>query len=120
MMRSLPAHVLALMVLTPALVAFGQVLFKMSGQRLAAYPGNGFQQLVLDPIFISAMTLYAGATFLWVYVLKSVPLSYAYSFMAVTYLLVPLFAVLWLGETLSVKYFIGLGLILAGLFTLWS
>ncbi len=119
-MKAIAPHVFGLMVLTPALVAFGQVLFKLSGQRLAAYPGGGFQQLVLDPVFISAMTLYAGATFLWVYVLKSVPLSYAYSFMAVTYLLVPLFAVLWLGETLSLRYFIGLGLILAGLFTLWS
>ncbi|MFN4225559.1 MAG: transporter [Hyphomonas sp.] len=120
MIKSIPAHVLGLMILTPALVAFGQVLFKMSGQRLAAYPGSGFRELVLDPVFISAMALYAGATFLWVYVLKAVPLSYAYSFMAVTYLLVPLFAVLWLGETLSLKYFLGLGLVLAGLFTLWS
>jgi len=34
--------------------------------------------------------------------------------------LVPVFASLWLGETLNVKYFAGLGLILAGLFTLWS
>ncbi len=119
-MNALPGHVLALLVLTPTLVAVGQVLFKMSGNRMAALPGNGFHTLVMDPVFIAAMALYAGATFLWVYVLKAVPLSYAYSFMAVTYILVPLFAVLWLGETLDLKYFLGMGLVLAGLFTLWS
>lgn len=119
-MKAIPLHVFGLMVLTPTLVALGQVLFKMSGTRLAAYPGQGFQSLLYNPVFIAAMALYTGATFLWVYVLKSVPLSYAYSFMAVTYVLVPVFASLWLGETLNVKYFAGLGLILAGLFTLWS
>ena len=118
-MKDLPLPTLGILILTPFLIAAGQVMFKLAGQRLATLPGSGLRELVIDPVFIAAMALYTGATLLWVYVLKVVPLSYAYSFMAVTYLLVPVAAMLWFGETLNLKYFLGLGLVLAGLFTLW-
>ena len=52
--------------------------------------------------------------------LKTVPLSYACSFMALTYVIVPVLAHLWLGEPLTAKYVLGKGLVIAGLLTLWS
>lgn len=119
-MKTLPLHILGLLVATPILIAAGQVMFKITGQRLAAYPGQPFQAAVLSPVFLGALALYGGATLLWIYVLKTVPLSYAYSFMALTFVIVPVMAALWLGEDLSTRYYVGMGLVLAGLITLWS
>ncbi|MEQ9505025.1 MAG: EamA family transporter [Hyphomonas sp.] len=119
-MKSLPLHMIGLLVITPFLIAAGQVMFKMTGMKLAAHPGLPAQSALLSPIFIGALALYGGATLLWVYVLKSVPLSYAYSFMALTFVIVPLMARFWLGEDITPRYYLGMVLVLAGLFTLWS
>ena len=119
-MKALPLHLLALLFVTPFLIAAGQVMFKVTGQKLAAFPAPSVQSVLLSPVFLCALALYGGATLLWVYVLKTVPLSYAYSFMALTFVIVPVLAHLWFGEPLNAKYFLGMGLVLAGLFTLWS
>jgi len=109
---SLPLY--GLLIVTPLMIAFGQVLFKMTSQKLVSSQGK-FHSVFFDPIFISALIIYASATLLWLYVLKTVPLAYAYSFMALTFVLVPLLAALWLGETLTLKYAFGAALIIAGL-----
>ena len=71
------------------------------------------------PAFITllnnALVIYGSGTIVWVYVLKSVPLNYAYPFMALTFCLVPLFAWLFLGEAVTWQLAIGTALVLAGL-----
>lgn len=119
-MKAMPLHILGLLVATPLLIAVGQVMFKMSGVKLAAHPAPPVQSVLLSPVFLAALALYGGATLLWVYVLKTVPLSYAYSFMALTFVIVPVLANLWFGEPLTARYFLGMGLVIAGLLTLWS
>ena len=106
---------LCMLVMTPIMVALGQVMFKMTGHRLAEAGDAPFYSIAWNPIFLAAIALYGGATLAWVYVLKSVPLAYAYSFMALTFVAVPLLAALWLDEPLTLKYALGLGLIVAGL-----
>lgn len=76
--------------------------------------------MLLSLLFIGSLAIYGEATLLWIYVLKTVPLSYACSFMALTYVIVPVLAHLWLGEPLTAKYVLGKGLVIAGLLTLWS
>lgn len=107
--------ILGLLIATPVVIAAGQVLFKKTSERLLSRPDSAFISILVDPVFIAALTLYGTATLLWIYVLKTVPLSYAYSFMALTFVIVPLFALLFLGESLSWKYAIGSTLIVAGL-----
>ncbi len=119
-MKALPLHILGLLVATPLLIAIGQVMFKLTGAKLAAIPAPPVQSVLLSPLFIGSLALYGAATLLWVYVLKTVPLSYAYSFMALTFVIVPVLANLWLGEPLTAKYVLGMGLVIAGLLTLWS
>ncbi len=119
-MKSLPLHMIGLLVATPFLIAAGQVMFKLTGMKLAAHPAQPLQAAMLSPVFLGALALYGGATLLWVYVLKTVPLSYAYSFMALTFVIVPVLANLWFGEPLNAKYFLGMGLVIAGLLTIWS
>ena len=114
MLRALSPSVVALLLLTPVMIAGGQVLFKMTSTRLQA-SGAPFVQAVVDPVFVAAVALYGTATILWIYVLKAVPLSFAYSFMALSFVFVPLLAWLFLGESVSARAMVGIALIIAGL-----
>lgn len=105
----------ALLIATPIMIAAGQVLFKKTSERLLARSDASFISIAFDPVFIAALALYGFATLLWIYVLKTAPLSYAYSFMALTFVIVPLLSLLFLGESLSWRYGAGSVLIIAGL-----
>jgi len=67
----------SLLIATPIMIAAGQVLFKQTSERLIARSDAGFLSIAFDPIFIAALFLYGFATLIWIYVLKTVPLSYA-------------------------------------------
>lgn len=111
--QTLPIYFL--LVLTPIIIACGQVLFKMASQRIVS-SGDKFHMILIDPVFIFSCAVYAAATLLWTYVLRTVPLSYAYAFMALTFVVVPILAIFWLGETITTRYVIGGVLIISGLF----
>ena len=111
---SLSPLVGGLLVATPLVIGFGQILFKMAGDRFAA-TGKPFMWIAVEPLFVAACALYGVATFMWVYVLKSVPLSFAYSFMALSYVLVPVLAWWLLGESVGLRYAVGTSLIIVGL-----
>lgn len=99
------------------LIAAGQLLFKRTAQGVTNV--NGFEaiirQILVDPWFIIAMTMYMAATILWILALREIPLSRAYPFMALAFVLVPAGAVVCYGETLDARYFIGLALVIAGM-----
>lgn len=82
----------ALLIATPLLIAMGQVMFKLTGAKLAAYPAPPVQSVLLSALFIGPLVLYGGATLLWIYVPASVPRSCACSFMALTFVIVPVLA----------------------------
>jgi len=115
----LSAPVYAILFLCPFMIGVGQILFKMASQKLATNGATVFNA-VFDPLFIAGAGIYALATVLWLYVLKSVPLAYAYSFMALSFVIVPLLAAWWLGETLTLKYAAGASLIMVGLVVVQS
>ena len=100
---------------TPLLIASGQVLFKLTSRTAGSANLQGLMQLALNPILISALALYGIGTIIWIFVLKSVPLTIAYSFMALTFCIVPVLAASFLGETLTLRYAIGAALIMAGM-----
>jgi multidrug transporter EmrE-like cation transporter len=60
----------------------------------------------------------AGATFLagvcWLLAIQRLDLGYAFPFMALTFVLMPVAANLFLGELLPAAQFVGLGLVLVG------
>jgi len=114
-MKTLTAPLLGLLIATPIMIAIGQVLFKMTSQRLNGDLAGPFYTVLIQPTFILALIIYGSATLVWIYVLKSVPLGYAYSFMALTFVIVPVLAAWWLGETLTIKYALGTTLIIAGM-----
>src|SRR6478609_7757214 len=75
-----------LLVAFALLLSTGQVLFKQ-----AAVVGNGkpFHLTLFNGWVAAALVLYAIATGLWVWVLRTTPLSVAYPFVALGFILVP-------------------------------
>lgn len=98
-------------------VAAGQLLFKRVASNVAGLSGIGpvLRHIIVDPWFIAATALYVGATLLWILALRDMPLSKAYPFMALAFVLVPAGAVYFYGETLGPRYFVGLALVVAGI-----
>jgi multidrug transporter EmrE-like cation transporter len=106
---------LALLVIVPVMIAFGQFLFKMAGKNLSGNLGRDIGTIAFDPYFIGAMALYGIASFLWVIAVSKTDISRAYPFMASGFVIVPLIGWMMLNETLNLPFFLGTGLIVAGI-----
>jgi len=98
-------------------LAAGQLLFKLASERLVL--GQGTAALLASFIsrpMLAALVLYAFATVLWVYLLHGIALSRAYPFIALAFALVPLLGSLVLGESPGMRYWLGLAIMLGGLY----
>ncbi len=91
----------------------GQVLFKSSVNELKSLDNSW--ELLLLPQFITAIAIYAATTFLWVWILTHFTLSRSYPVTALTYVRVPLSGWFFFGETLDLKFGLGIVLICAGI-----
>ena len=58
--------------------------------------------------------LYAAETVLWIWLLTLIPLSAAYPFAALSFVIVPVASWWFLGEPPGLRYWTGIGLIVAG------
>lgn len=99
----------------PLAMTAGQILFKRAALQMT--PGAGGQWLVEVarlPMMWVAVALYAGATLLWVRILTSVPLSRAYPFAALAFVLVPAAGYLFFHEPITLRYAVGTALIVIG------
>jgi len=95
----------------------GQLLFKLAASRLVV--DGGLSDLLASFLsfhLLLALCLYGVATLAWIYLLHGVPLTVAYPFVALALASVPILSWFFLGETISLKYFAGLTLILGGLY----
>lgn len=106
---------LVLLVTVPIMIAFGQFLFKMAGRNLSGNIGRDLLSIAFHPHFIGAIALYGLASFLWVIALSKTDISRAYPFMASGFVIVPLLGYLLLNETLTLPFFLGTALIIAGI-----
>ena len=114
------ARVLGLLLVT-LMLGGGQLLFKMAAERLTL--GQGASALLGSFIslpMLAALALYAVATVFWVYLLHGLALSRAYPFIALAFAIVPLMGWLALGEALGPRYWLGLGIMLAGFYVIAS
>ena len=99
-----------------AAIAGGQVLFKLGALASNAAPaGASLLERYANGWLLAALVVYAGATLLWVWVLKVVPLGIAYPFVGLAFVIVPLLAALFLGEALSWRPLAGGVVIAAGI-----
>jgi len=104
---------LLLVLLCVVLIACGQVLFKYVA-LLSAASVHPLQDPKTILVGVASLALYGFATVLWIWLLRSVPLSKAYPFMALSFVLVPAAGLLFFGERVTGMYGVGLGLIVLG------
>jgi drug/metabolite transporter (DMT)-like permease len=111
----MPTIIMIFCICMAVLLSIGQILFKFAAQDLASATERGLITALLSPWLFAAVALYAVTTVLWVYILTRAPLSQAYPFVLFGMALVPLAAHLFFGEVLSVRFLIGMTLVIAGL-----
>jgi len=104
-----------MLVLYSVMLASGQILFKMAAESAREEGGSFFIALLFEPKFIIAVALYGLLTLLWTWILSQVPLSRAYPFVALAFVVTPVLGSLLLGKRLSGTVMLGTGLVLAGL-----
>lgn len=92
-----------------------QVLLKAAG-LFAGAQASLWAGWAMNPYLWLAMCSFAIALVFWTKTLRTLPLATAYSWTALTYVLVPVFGALLWQERLAPQYFIGLGCIIAGVF----
>jgi drug/metabolite transporter (DMT)-like permease len=112
----MPLAVIAQLCAFSLLLTGGQVLFKLAAKSVP--PITSFQNLfalLFSPWFWSAIFLYGSATLLWIFILQKTPLSLAYPFVALGFVVIPFVSWLFFRETLTLTYGTGTLMILGGL-----
>ena len=106
-------------VLTMILLSFGQVLLKLLAVKVAdsGISFANWQQESLNFLWLGVGigVTYAAVLGCWLYVLKSLDLNRAFAFAALTFVFVPLFSYLILGERITIGAAAGAFLIIAGI-----
>jgi drug/metabolite transporter (DMT)-like permease len=95
----------------------GQMLFKLAALRLPQ-DGSAAERafgLLQNGYFLLALATYLILALLWMWVLSFTPLSRAYPFVALAFVLTPVLGGLLFGEALSVRLLAGIAAILCGL-----
>jgi len=117
MTSALTVAQVAMLVLFATMLAGGQMLFKVAAETTPALTGlAGVFALAQNIWAWFAMTLYGSATFLWILILQRVPITLAYPFVALGFVLVPFGAWLLFREPITSKYAVGVFFILCGIF----
>lgn len=98
----------------PLAVGAGQILFKIAADRLR--PDAGLLAQVTEPALLAAFGLYGALAFVWIIIVRELPLSAAYPFVALSFVVTPFFAWLILNEDLNMGYLIGIAFICVGVF----
>lgn len=100
-----------LLLLGVFLSAISQVMLKKAALR--QYP-NRLREY-LNPLIITAYTIFVGTTFLSIYAYKGIPLSMGPVLEATSYIYVTIFGVTIFKEKLNRRKLIGLALIVSGI-----
>ena len=94
------------------LLACGQILFKKAA---LASSGKSLLLGLLNSWMLVALVVYGVATLLWVAILRTTPLSVAYPFAALGFVIVPIAARVMFSEPLDLRYAAGAALIVIGI-----
>ena len=98
-------------------MACGQILFKAAALRVGPTGslGERFTALAHNGYFAVSVVLYAALTVVWVWILTFTPLSRAYGFVALSFVVTPFLGAALFGEPISIRLVVGIGLIVGGL-----
>jgi len=103
-------------VLTAVFMSMGQLLFKLGANGLNGTSLTRFLPgVVTSPAIIAACVLYAITTVIWVWVLKHAPLSLAYPFTALSYVITPVMSYFLFNEKLNLQFTMGSLILMLGI-----
>ena len=91
----------------------GQILFKAAA--IASKESANFITFKSVAFLAAAMVIYAGASLLWVWVLRSEDLGRVYPIMALAFVVVPIASHYFFGERFLPGYMFGTAMIILGL-----
>jgi drug/metabolite transporter (DMT)-like permease len=98
-----------------SLNATGQLLFKTARVEHAGMP---FYSLFLQPETLAGFLFYGLSSVIWLWVLSRVQISYAYPILALAFPIVVIFSVILFGESVSLARWVGISIIVVGVFLL--
>ncbi len=98
------------------LLSCGQFLFKFAALKINTSNLQSFIISTINIYTIVGFMFFCLSAFLWLFILKTTPLSIAYPFMALGFLIVPIGSYFFFNETLSIDYLIGVCLIVTGIY----
>jgi multidrug transporter EmrE-like cation transporter len=98
--------------------SLGQILMKYAADRLTIdklFAWASLREILLNPYVIGGITTYVIGMFAWLFTLSKLELSVAYPFLALTYVVVFVAAVVLFKETVLATKILGVVLIMAGI-----
>jgi drug/metabolite transporter (DMT)-like permease len=112
---------LVLILFSVAVIGIGQIIFKFAAREMKIDFGQSTILIVKTNLFplglvLLTVTLYCISTLAWVYALRTVPLSVAYMFNSLAFVLVPLAGFLMFGEQMPRYFILGLVMIIGGIY----
>lgn len=90
--------------------------FGAIGKEIIQHPIPTVYKIFSEPLILLSIPLYIFSFLLWVIALSRLNLSFAYPFLAISYIIVPIAAHIIIGETTGVIYWLGVAFILVGVF----
>ena len=112
-------HTLVLLIISIALGACGQLMFKAASRNLPPFSELGLAKLMLTmfttPLILAGFTSFFISSVLWIVALRSVPLSMAYPMVALSYVIIFAGSYYLFGEAVGWRHWVGAGLIISGI-----
>lgn len=105
-----------LCVLNALLMAAGQVLFKMGAKGKNMDSFTEIINVLISPVVILALIIYAATTILWLYILTKTPLSYAQPIQVLAIPTVVIISLYMFNEAVPTTRWIGIAIICIGVF----
>jgi drug/metabolite transporter (DMT)-like permease len=102
-----------LILLTASLVSIGQAMFKYVGINLAG--GQPVVSFKVLGVAVLSFVISGCGSLVYIGLLRTMSLSAAYPFMALSFVMVPALSVLLYGDRLNPAYFFGLAFIIIGI-----
>lgn len=104
-----------IMLTFPAVMSFGQILFREVAIKQAGKPLlEILAGVAVTPLFYVALTFYAFATILWIWLLTKYPLTIAYPIAVLAVIFAPLIDKFFFRHPISNGYWFGIALIICG------
>lgn len=105
-----------LCLLNTLLMVIGQTLFKIGSNGKQFDSVQNIIKVIFSPVILLALTIYAGTTILWLYILSKTELSFAYPIQALAFPLVLIISSILFHEQIPIQRWAGIALIFAGVY----